>query len=648
MPIRRFVWLAVLFAPLFLPFSILRLPSTLAFFCVLPALALASRTRRSPLGVVALTLNVSPILFGSVTLLATAVGMSIAEATWTALAATTVAFAIFGSRFEKPDESTTRLLVAIGVITAVVAAIVFFLPITNEWWRTRSDSWFHAAAFNRLALHGLPITDPYFSQIPLQYMYLYHILLGAITTLTRLDVFNAMIFLNFVALVNVIAAFVWLTGRFAKTNKARLLSLILCLFGMNGFFFLFVPIRLAQAVFGETKDYNFLASFFTTAMPGHHAAAAVLSVNVNQFMFLEKFMLGTAIMLSIGAMCAAWCLAIAPKAENKSVCRAISYVLLGAGTIMLHIIIGATFAAAVLGASLLTWIVQKRRSRGGDSGTLFLLTCLSILVVGPYLMSVMQSDYSGSSFKIRFQPGHTLGLIASILSAVPWAITYLVHRSGKNVARPERSFVLLWLGFVLLAALLVDLTTTSETKFSFLLFVPLAAISAAGFQSAAVGRRWRTAILYMVMVTVPLNGIYFYHALRDESQLFRSDDSLEAFQWIQAMTDTDAIFLDENDILDIPVLGSRDLFWGSKKYARIWGYDEKILEARLQIRNKTYSGEELTPADFQPVRRLRRPFYVLCRTEGIAGSTAARRLVLSGVFTLAHKVGSIEIYKMKW
>ncbi len=131
MPIRRFVWLAVLFAPLFLPFSILRLPSTLAFFCVLPALALASRTRRSPLGVVALTLNVSPILFGSVTLLATAVGMSIAEATWTALAATTVAFAIFGSRFEKPDESTTRLLVAIGVITAVV----FYVPL---WFRLNS------------------------------------------------------------------------------------------------------------------------------------------------------------------------------------------------------------------------------------------------------------------------------------------------------------------------------------------------------------------------------------------------------------------------------------------------------------------------------------------------------------------------------
>lgn len=648
MPIRRFVWLAVLLAPFFLPFSVLRLPSTFAFFCVVPALALTSRTRRSSLGVLALTLNVSPIVFGSVTLIATAVGMSVAEATWIALSATIIAFTIFGSRFEKPDESTTNLLVAIGVITAVVTAIVFFLPITNEWWRTRSDSWFHAAAFNRLVLHGLPMTDPYFSQIPLQYMYLYHILLGAITTLTRLDVFNAMIFLNFIALVNVITAFIWLTGRFAKTNKARLLSLILCLFGMNGFFFLFVPIRLAQAVFGETKDFDFLASFFATAMPGHHAAAAILSVNTNQFMFLEKFMLGTAIMLSIGAMCAAWCLAIAPKAETKSVCRAISYVLLGAGVIMLHIVIGATFAAAVLGASLLTWIVQKRRSRGSDSGTLFLLTCLCVLVAGPYVMSVMQSDSSGSSFKIQFQARHTIGLIASILSAVPWAITYLVRRPGKKVARPERSFVLLWLGFVLLAAILVDLSTTSETKFSFLLFLPLAAISAAGFQSVAAGPRWRTAILYMIMVTVPLNGIYFYHALRDRSHLFRSDDSLEAYRWIREMTDTDAIFLDENDIVDIPVLGARDLFWGSKRYARTWGYDKQMLEARLRIRDKTFSGEELTSADFQPVRRLGRPFYVLCRTEGIAGSTAARRLVLSGVFTLAHKVGSIEIYRMKW
>ena len=83
--------------------------------------------------------------------------------------------------------------------------------------------------------------------------------------------------------------------------------------------------------------------------------------------------------------------------------------------------------------------MQKRRSRGGDSGTLFLLTCLCILITGPYVMSIMQSDYGGSSFKIRFQVGHILGLIASVLSAVPWAITYLVRRPLKKVARPGNS-----------------------------------------------------------------------------------------------------------------------------------------------------------------------------------------------------------------
>jgi len=648
MPIRRFVWLLVLLAPLFLPFPVLRLPSALALFCVIPALALTSRTRRSSLGVIALTLNVSPFVFGAVALTATLFGLSVAEATWVALSATTVAFTIFGSKFKKPDEATTSLLVAMGVITAIVTLLVFFLPVTNEWWRIRSDSWFHAAAFNRLALHGLPLTDPYFSQVPLQYMYLYHVLLGAITTLTRLDVFGAMIFLNFVALLNVITAFVWLTGRFAKLTRARLLSLLLCLFGMNGFFFLFVPIRLAQAVFGESKDFEFLASFFATAFPGHHAAVAILSVYANQFMFLEKFMLGTAIMLSIGAMCAAWCLAIAPKSEHKSVCRAISYVLLGAGSIMLHVIIGGAFAAAVLGASLLTWFAQKRRSTSGDSGTLFLLTCLCVLIVLPYVLPVMRSEYSGTSFGIRLQTGHAIGLLASILAAVPWAVGYLFRRPKKKVARPERAFVLLWLGFVLLAALLVDLSTTSETKFSFLLFVPLAAISASGFQDAAARRRWRVAVLYMIMVTVPLNGIYFYHALRDRSRLFRSEDSLAAYEWIEEMTDPNAVFLDEDDIVDIPVLGARDLFWGSEKYARIWGYDEKMLEARRRVRDAAFSGRELSVADFQPVRRLKRPFYVICRTDGITGSVSSRQLRVSGFFTLAYKVGAIEIYRMKW
>jgi hypothetical protein len=57
-------------------------------------------------------------------------------------------------------------------------------------------------------------------------------------------------------------------------------------------------IRLARAFTGQTHGGAMLREFFPWSPSGHATAMALIGVEGNQFMFLDKFMLGTAFSLT--------------------------------------------------------------------------------------------------------------------------------------------------------------------------------------------------------------------------------------------------------------------------------------------------------------------------------------------------------------
>jgi hypothetical protein len=64
-------------------------------------------------------------------------------------------------------------MAGVALLVLLAAVMCFALPLAKFWWRARSDSWFHAAVTQKLLRDGLPVTDPYFAGLRLQYMYCY-------------------------------------------------------------------------------------------------------------------------------------------------------------------------------------------------------------------------------------------------------------------------------------------------------------------------------------------------------------------------------------------------------------------------------------------------------------------------------------------
>ncbi|MBI4719825.1 MAG: hypothetical protein HY770_01045 [Chitinivibrionia bacterium] len=673
--IKRAAVAGILLFLLTLPLPLLRAPSALFFLCFAPALPLALRARLPFLETLALAAALSPVLFGLVVLALITLGAG-SSAVWIAASGAALCYIAWGGSLPSREPQERKHALWMAAIVLVIAVLVFYLPATRMWWRVRSDSWFHAAVFHRLSAHGLPLIDPYFSSLRLQYMYFYHILFLSAAALLRIGPFASMIFMNAVALASLALGFNFLSGLFARRSFPRLLGLWLALLGMNGLFFLFFPLRFARALFGETKGMELLNTFFSLSPPGHETASAFLSIEGNQFMLLEKFMLGTALSLTLGLVCVF--LALFVTLRRGGAVRVVLMAVSLAGLLYLHLIIGAAVllvsAAAAVAVRVLERLYPAAAQVGAAQGTqqgtrqearrpfpvlrAAGAMAISLAVAAVYLASVLPRSSGESSARIALQPGYMVGLLSDVLAPLILLALALRVVRFRTALREEALPLVIWICILAAIAIAADLPTNNETKFSFLLYLPLAALAPAALEapvpastdaSRRNGGRRAALVVFIAAATVPLNAIYFANAARDTSAFTVTSDERALYEWISGSTEKNAVFLEDNDIVRIPVLAGRDQYWGTAGYAKVWGYPQDVIARRRHLRDTVFSeadsAAELSIEDFVDVSR--RPFYIVCRTDAPGGREAAAKLSASGLFRGVFAKETIQVYRLE-
>ncbi|HEX6789762.1 MAG TPA: hypothetical protein VF247_00500 [Candidatus Krumholzibacteria bacterium] len=121
--------------------------------------------------------------------------------------------------------------------------------------------------------------------------------------------------------------------------------------------------------------------------------------------------------------------------------------------------------------------------------------------------------------------------------------------------------------------------------------------------------------MLVLSAALPLPALYYHHAARDRSEIAISDEERGVYQWIAKGTARDAVFIEEGDMVRVPVLGNRDLYWGTETYARQFGYDAAEIAARRELRDRVFSESGITDADVARLRALGRPVFVIYRQK---------------------------------
>lgn len=319
---------------------------------------------------------------------------------------------------------------------------------------------------------------------------------------------------------------------------------------------------------------------------------------------------------------------------------------------LLHPVTGMTITAVTIAVLMLLVTVRSQTARGGPSYA----RLLGVLIAGaaatfPYMRSVAPGGGSAAPLaSLQFQPWVAVGLIADILPALVLAL-WFIRRAADHTdtaeifgARPVAAVTLsgsgllwVWFIFMLLVALSVDLSQNNETKFSYFLWLPLCVLATGCFERVW---DWRSrkyfALLLLASATVPLHMLYFHQAVRDRSTLDVSGDERAAYQWIAKNTPPDAVFIEANDAVRVPVLADRDDYWGTEVYARNWNYPTGEMFARHAIRDHAFSPQGLSDADVARLHELGRPVFV------ISSAAAVEHAHLQGVFS----AGSVSVWEL--
>lgn len=623
---HRAVFAAVVLVLCVIPWTPARIVGVFLAAGVLPGIGLAMHPRMTADATLGIGTALSPVIFGAATTATMFAGAALHEAAWIASGFSLLIFVAFAGRAPSLSPDDRRSLAGATVVLLVAAGLSLSLPLADTWWRMREDSWFHAAVVDKLARDGPPLTDPYFAGLRLQYMYVYHALVAGCASLVGIDHFQSMILVNAVALASTLLSFFALAGQFTRRIGPRLLGTCVWIFAMNGWFYLSYPMRLVRAFTGETRGLETLQHMFPSTPPGHATAMSLLSVEGNQFMFLDKFMIGTAFSLTFGLATSFLYLLVRARRGEWSRRHDAAFVICVAGALLLHIVAGLTIAVVTAAVLAFLLVVRSQPSPGGPSyARLAGWIAIGLAVTAPYIYSVMPRGGSDASTGFALQRSQAIGLLFNVLPALFFALVFLRSASRDTPetlgARPfaemslsATGILLVWAVVATVIALTVDLATNNETKFAFLVALPLAALAVGGIDRwwASLRKRW-VAVLVVASATVPLHAVYFCNAVRDTSTLSVSAPERAVYDWIAKSAPRDAVVIEENDIVRVPVLASRDLYWGTEGYARNWGYPRDEMAARKRIRDEVFSERGPSDVALKHVRALGRPVFVIYR-----------------------------------
>ncbi len=602
----RVIFLLAVVVLLALPVPPLRVLGTLIILCYLPAAPFAARTGLSFVSTLGIAVVLSPVLIALPVMAVMSLNLPVEMAVWAIIGIAMAQFLVYGTQGGMSVKPADRkLLFALLALLALCAFLCLWLPSTNSMWRFRADSWFHAAVLNRLTGLGLPAVDPYFSPLRLQYTYFYHVFLLIVSTLSGLNPFFTMIFTNFIALAGCVFGFGFLAGRFTQSKIVRWLSTCLFVFGMNG--------------------------------------------------FLEKFMVGTALPLTLGLVCVVLALIVMSRRGGWSWISLFLYAIGISGVLFLHLVIGVSMVVATF-VTIVVSLVFRGQHRGREQYYQILLqgaiTIGAVAVAFPYLRGIQPDSGAGDLFGFAIQTQQLVGVLVCALPVLIPAVWFLLR--GEYAAHPNGGLsapgaIAVWASVCLLAAVVIDLPARGEILFSFPLHIALSALAVGAldyWMMRGTYRRTMITGIYVLLCTIPLNAVFFASAFRDRSEFVITRTESSLYDWIKKFSDEEALFLEAADIVRIPVLAARDLYWGSEKYARLWKYPKSEVENRRALRDAIFGDGEIPNELFRHAASLERPLFVVLRNVHADGGEQFKRIAQHPRLTGKFMNDSIVVFEV--
>ncbi len=613
---------------------------------VLPGLALhrAVTHHPKPFEAMASALVVSPILVASVAALVMSLGGSALQTAFTLTALVAMLCAVVASKPTNFVAIDRRHVVHVAFAALSLAFLTGFLPMTEEWWRIRSDAWFHLAVVEQLSTYGVPPEDPYFLGFPLQYMWYYHVLVATVMQITHLPPEWVMALINIQVVAGLVVAVYCWAGVYQARHSKRLASALMVPLGFNGLFYAFLPVKVARGLVGEVRGWHAVQEQFNLDPFNYSNVSQLLTIHYNADFLLDKYMVATAFSVGLACLALGWYAACEFMSSRRVPALVVLFFSL-VGMIGFHSVVGFVMLVGIFAGVGLTWLLRVSNGFSTSSMIAILGTALAaFLAMLPYVYSLMHAKESDHVVPVSFSLNKTIGFAISCALVVVLA---WFQRKRLNRNNPAHQFLLF--GWIAVAVFCLGIHLPGPNtydKLGLFVYFPIALV--AGWTMIDWAERFRhptrSAWLLGALFFLPVNGLAFAGAFNTPGEVIVTDAEKRVAEWVRSNTSRDAVFIDDHDIIFLLVEGPRRYLWGRRAYADQWGYDSLEVARRYHTRNTLFNAEPMDATTLEVLGDVEQPLYIIFRKGDYPTPVNAERF--PQLFKRVHSTGEIDVFQV--
>jgi hypothetical protein len=505
------------------------------------------------------------------------------------------------------------------------AATLSVLYAANNFLLMQEDAWTHACYISEILDRGLPPMEPCLPDVPLRYMWFYHLFIASFMHTSGIDLFWSM------GIFNIVVAFCFplLVARITAllTDRVEHIALVplFAIAGLESPLWIMWPLNLLRTYFGDVKDSAEIARVLgKVQLNSPHVIQSLRSQWTWMVNLVDKFITITVFGYTLELFILAVLAVLTLGRERAARVRSMIYlVAVFVGTLAFHVVTGIALVSSLLGMVFLYILYERLRNHRSIRYEIRVIVPVSaiiaFLVLLPYIRSLLGSGSGEVSLRDYFNFGTTsfITIIAPLIILFPFARRAL--RQAIAIGDEKYKILGAWILALFAECILIDLPGVNESKLIFPLFALLIITIAPQLIDSAFDARTRgrtiaiVAILFLVPPTLTIRGFILAKPVREEYVRRGSIDGEDRllFRWIENNTDPDAVMIERNVYRLMPVLAHRRNFFPNEQVIVTAGYGSDKIDRYREIRDRIFSNERITPADIDFLAGIGMPFYVV-------------------------------------
>jgi hypothetical protein len=530
-----------------------------------------------------------------------------------------------------PKSAGKKPAVPYSIVMASFAycALLLIAYSKNGFLLSRSDAWYHASVTGEILARGIPPGEPWLADLPIRYMWIYHIFNASWKSISGSPIFNALASINIVSAL----ALPYIVGRYVGTltsnRRYALLATLMTIAGFESASWILWPIGLGKAFFGDVKGMAEITWMV------QEAADQIGGINVIYFLrpawtwmvnLSDKFLTITAFGYSLCLFTA--CLNIFRSRRYRELAplrsATLGFIMMLA-TVLFHMVTGMALIFTVIGSSVLVYIWSRfagTRIRLSSCDISFPVAGALAAAIGLFYYFSLGSVESGGSTEATRYLSFGFKNAATIVTPLVVLLCPTLHVIRKLVRPEDRNEAELasWVLCLLMLCLFVNLPSVNESKLIFPFFLvlgPLVSVEALRLtsESRRLKKLFLAGWLIILFIVPPVLTYRGFVGSRPRNpvevrQYSLSATDREVFDWIAANTSMDAVVAERNIFHLAPVLSARRNLYSTGGVLSVLGYAGQRHAEFGAIKETLYGEKEPSAADLEMAGTLGRDLYI--------------------------------------